>query len=176
MKKSKFIIIAENGVEDSELIYPFYRLSEIDNLEVLIASSSKEVVCKNGNILNAHLSIEELKTHEKSTVGILIPGGYISPERLRQNKVVLDFVKTTSENESIITAICHGVWVLISAGLMNKIQSTCYPGMKDDLINAGGIYIDNPVIIDGNIITGRRPRDLSLFMKEVINKLEALKN
>lgn len=170
--KNTFIIIAENGVQDEEIIYPYYRLSENENLQILIASSTEEIKCKEGVLIKRHISIEEIDSYTDQLVGILIPGGFESPEKLRQNKKVLELVKSVKLNEGLVTAICHGVWVLISAGIMEKVHSTCYPGMKDDLINAGANYEDLPAIEDGNTITGRRPRDLSIFMKLVISALK----
>lgn len=166
-----FIIIAENGVQDEEIIYPYYRLSEIENLQVLIASSTEEIKCKEGVTIKRHVSIEEINSYANKLTGILVPGGFESPEKLRQNEKILKLVNSVKLNEGLITAICHGVWVLISAGIMEKVHSTCYPGMKDDLVNSGANYEDLPAIKDGNIITGRRPRDLSTFMKLIVSAL-----
>ncbi|HMQ01532.1 MAG TPA: type 1 glutamine amidotransferase domain-containing protein [Candidatus Doudnabacteria bacterium] len=175
---SKFIIIVENGYEDSELIYPYYRLKEIDGVEVIIASSSgDQLQGKHGShSLKPDITIDQLKNLNDYISGVLIPGGFESPEKMRNNPLVLDFIRNLHKEGKLISAICHGVWVLISANIINGVNATCYPGMKDDVINAGGNYSDRPVIVDGNIVTGRRPRDLSFFMKEVISAIELGKN
>ncbi len=163
-----FLIIAENGVQDEEIIYPFYRLSEIKTLEVLIASSTEEIRCKDGTVMKRNIDLEEVEKYIPSIVGVLIPGGFESPEKVRQNKKVLGLIARINSNKILTAAVCHGVWVLISAGIMKDVHSTCYPGMKDDLINSGANYEDLGAIKDGHIITGRRPRDLSDFMKLVV--------
>ncbi len=174
---NKLIILAENGYEDSELIYPYYRLKELQNLEVIVASSESQLISKYGNgSLKPDITIDQIKNLSEEVLGILIPGGLESPKSLRQNSVVLQLLKDFDKDNKLISAICHGVWVLVSAELLTGIEATCYPAIKDDVINAGAKYSDEPVIVDGNIITGRRPRDLSLFMKEVINAIEARLN
>ena len=101
---------------------------------------------------------------------IVIPGGY-SPDSLRIIPEVLDFIKRAHEQGKIVAAICHGPQVLISAGLVKGRRVTSYRAVKDDLVNAGAIYIDEPAVRDGNIITARVPDDLPEFCRLIIEAL-----
>jgi len=101
---------------------------------------------------------------------IVIPGGF-SPDHLRVRREVLEFVRRAHEAGKIIAAICHGPQVLISAGLVRGRRVTAYEAIKDDLINAGAIFVDEPAVRDGNIITGRVPDDLPEFCRLIIEAL-----
>jgi protease I len=171
---AKFVILAENGYEDSELTYPYYRLKELSGIEVVIVSSTPEITSKYGNPpMKVGAQIADLPAIFDSCCGVLIPGGFESPEKLRQNDAVKSFVKKMNDSKRIVAAICHGPWVLISSGIVSRgMDATCYPGMRDDLINAGANYHDSPVVTHENIITGRRPRDLADFTKVLVSKIE----
>ena len=106
--------------------------------------------------------IEEISTDEVDC--ILFPGGF-SPDALRFHEETLKLVRECHEKGKIIAAICHGPWILISAGLMSGKKATSYRPVKDDLINAGAKYMDAPAVRDGNIITGRVPDDLPEFCR-----------
>jgi len=103
---------------------------------------------------------------------VIIPGGW-APDRLRRYREVLDFVKNVA-TRGIVAAICHGPQVLISAGLLKGRRVTCVSAIKDDVINAGAEYVDEPVVVDGNMITSRIPADLPYFCREIIKALEKL--
>jgi len=164
------VIIASQGFEDAELIYPYYRLQEED-FKVEIASKNKEdLIGKWGYPIKADIDTRDLV--EENYDLVVIPGGYESPDRVRQIKEVLDFVKEMDKKGKIISAVCHGPWVLISAGIMKGKNATCYKGCKDDLINCGANYLDKDVVVDGNIITSPHFRNLAEWMKETINKFK----
>jgi protease I len=97
-------------------------------------------------------------------------GGF-SPDALRVNSEVLEFVKETYNKGKIVAAICHGPQVLISAGLVKGRRVTSYVAVKDDLINAGAVFVDEPAVRDGNIITARVPDDLPDFCQLIIEAL-----
>jgi protease I len=79
------------------------------------------------------------------------------------------------EAKKIVASICHGPWVLISAAIVKGKRATCYPGMKDDLVNAGGIYTNEPVVIDGNLITGDRPQTSGFWVNAIVEALKISK-
>src|SRR5579859_3049861 len=145
------VILVENGVQDQEFFFPLYRLEE-EGIEVDIASPTIEVrKCKYGIPFQPNITTDQLLVDDYDLV--IVPGGWESPEKIRQDKNSLIFIFLMNKRGKIIASQCHGPWVLISAGIMTERKGTCYKGMKDDLINAGCEYIDTNIVIDKNIIT-----------------------
>ncbi|UCC64853.1 MAG: DJ-1/PfpI family protein, partial [Anaerolineae bacterium] len=101
---------------------------------------------------------------------LLFPGGY-SPDVLRLHSPTLDLVHQCHRQGKLLAAICHGPWVLISAGIMRRRQATGYVAVRDDLVNAGAEFVDVPAVRDGNVITGRVPDDLPEFCQAIIAAL-----
>lgn len=163
------VIITGPGFEDSEVIFPYYRLLE-EGFSVDVVTSNDQVITgKHGYPQSPTIRISDLRKKKYDLV--VIPGGNEAPDRVRQVEEILDFVKQMYTKGNIVSSICHGPWVLISAGFMKGKKATCYKGMKDDLINAGALYSDQPVVIDGNIITSDHPRHLGIWMKSTISLL-----
>jgi len=188
LKGKKVAIIAAHEFEDVELLYPFLRLSE-EGAEVTIipvpaglhprpAVPSKPVTGRYGTPIPLEVfgegvryvikKLEDAKPEEFDA--IVLPGGF-SPDHLRVKKEVLEFVKRAHEAGKVIAAICHGPQVLISAGLVKGRRVTAYEAVRDDLINAGAIFVDEPAVRDGNIVTGRVPDDLPEFCRLIIEAL-----
>ncbi|MBL7059077.1 type 1 glutamine amidotransferase [Candidatus Pacearchaeota archaeon] len=162
------VIIVSQGFEDSEFIYPYYRLQE-EGFKVDISSKNKgELLGKNGFPIKVEIEAKDL--NEKNYDLVVIPGGYESPDRVRQIEEVLRFIREMNDKGKIISSVCHGPWVLISAGIMKGKKATCYKGCKDDLINCGANYLDEDVVVDGNIITSPHFRNLAEWMKETITQ------
>jgi protease I len=103
--------------------------------------------------------------------GVVIPGGY-APDMMRRHKAILDLVKGCFEQGKPVAAICHAGWVPISAGILKGKTATCFFAIKDDMINAGVRYVDQEVVVDGNLITSRKPDDLPAFCRELVKALE----
>jgi protease I len=101
---------------------------------------------------------------------VIVPGGY-GPDRLRRHAPVLTLVRDCYAKGKIVAAICHAGWVLVSAGVLRGKTATCFPSIKDDVINAGAKYVDQEVVRDGNLITSRTPDDLPAFCREIISAL-----
>lgn len=170
MKKTKkVVIITGPGFEDPEVIYPYYRLQEEGYIVEVVTSSDSEVRGKHGYPMVPTKKIVDLNVEDYNSV--IIPGGHEAPDRVRQVKEILSFVKQMYEAGKIVSSTCHGPWVLISAGIIKGKNATCYKGMKDDLINAGANYKELPVVVDGNIITSDHPRNLGPWMKTTIKLL-----
>ncbi|MBI3619770.1 type 1 glutamine amidotransferase [Candidatus Roizmanbacteria bacterium] len=168
MKKA--VIITGPGFEEAEVIYPFYRLIEA-GFSVEIATKNKsEVKGKHGLPLTA--TVDALSLVESDYHLVVIPGGYEAPDRVRQIKAVLVFIREMNKKNKIIAAVCHGPWVLISAGIMKGRKATCYKGCKDDLINAGAVYLEIDVVVDGNIITSPHFKTMAPWMKAIILKFD----
>lgn len=162
----KAVIVIGNGVEDAEFVYPFYRLQEA-GMRVDVATKGKtNVVAKHGLPITATVDAETIREQDYDL--ILIPGGYESPDRVRQIKNVLRVVSEFDAKGKLIASVCHGPWVLISAGIVKGRTMTCYPGCKDDLINAGAQYQEKPVVVDRNIVTAPHFRNNAEWMREVL--------
>ncbi len=176
-KQLRAVVITAEGFEDEEVIYPVIRLKEAGFL-VDIATKGAKLV--NGR-LNFPLElivryygtlVDTTKLNPDNYDLVLIPGGFEAPDRMRQVPEILEFIRQMNKQKKVVSAFCHGPWVLISAGILKGKRATCYPGIKDDLKNAGAIYLDQPAVIDGNIITARHPRDVGDLMKAIFSKFK----
>ena len=164
-------IITGPGFQDEEFIYPYYRLLEADFI-VDVATKDKAVVYgKYGIPAQPAKDVKELKEEDYDLV--ILPGGHEAPDRVRQDKNVLDFVRQMHHKGKIVAAICHGPWILISACVVQNRKATCYVGMADDLKNAGAHYEDAPVVEDGNLITSPHYRNNGDFMKAILRKFKS---
>jgi len=160
------VIITAANFQDEEFTYPYYRMLE-EGYKVDVATPGKEnVTGKYGVPSRPTVDTLELKAENYDLV--VIPGGFEAPDRLRIRKEVLAFVREMSEQGKLVAAICHGPWVCISAKLVAGKKVTGFIAIADDLINAGGIYLEQNVVIDGNLITAPHYRNNGDFMKAVI--------
>lgn len=100
--------------------------------------------------------------------GLLIPGGFVNPDLLRQSAAARAFVRSFGEAGKPIASLCHGPWVLASAGLLRGRRLTSWPGLRDDLINAGATWLDEPLVHDRNLVTSRGPQDMKPFVTAII--------
>lgn len=175
-KNKRVVIITAEAFEDEEVMYPIMRLHE-EGFTVDIATKDAKLVVGRlqfplelmvryyGKLVDA----KKLNTEDYDMV--LVPGGFEAPDRVRQIPEVLAFIQAMHKEGKLVAAFCHGPWVLISAGLLKGKKATGYIGIKDDIINAGAEYIDEPVVTDGTIVTSRHPRDIGIFMKALIARV-----
>lgn len=190
LRDKQVVIIVAQEFEDVELLYPILRLSE-EGAEIVVVAINEGLhprpsfegkpvtgrfghpvpipVMAEGNRYRIS-SLEELDINEIDC--LLFPGGY-SPDALRLHEGTLELVRECHQHGKLIAAICHGPWILISAGIMAGKQATGYVAVRDDLVNAGAEFLDVPAIKDGNILTGRVPDDLPEFCYEIIRELAA---
>lgn len=183
----RIAIIVANEFEDIELLYPFVRLSE-EGAKIIVVpvrrgfhprpAAEKPVTGRYGTPIPFEVFKEGKRYHTKSIEQIepneidcvIIPGGY-SPDQLRIDDKVLDFVRKANELNKVIATICHGPLVLISAGLVKGKKITAYRAIEADLINAGAEFVDEPAVRDGNTISARVPDDLPDFCNKIIEAL-----
>lgn len=162
------VIITGPHFQDEEYIYPYYRLLEEGfHLEVAIKGKTT-AYGKYGVPAIPTRDVTDLRVGDYDLV--VLPGGQEAPDRVRQIPEVLAFVKGMYEAGNVVAAICHGPWIAISAGIMKGKKATCYAGMADDLKNAGALYEDAPVVVDGNLITSPHYRNNGDFMRAVLEK------
>lgn len=167
---AKIAIIATDGFEEAELIYPYYRLNEAGHKAELISLGRRPIEGKFGYIMKPSFKIDEVNPNDYD--GVIIPGGTKNPDYLRRNKEVLDFIYKINEQNKLVGAVCHAGWVLISSKIIKDRRATSYYAIKDDMINAGAKFEDKSVVIDGNLITSRMPDDLPDFMRAVLKFLK----
>ena len=161
------ILVAE-GVEDLEYYVPLMRLQE-EGAQVLSAGLNlKSVHGKNGLVINPDAMIDALKADELS--GLILPGGW-APDKLRRYTVVTDLVRQMDKAQKPIGIICHGGLVAISAGIVKGHRATGSFGIKDDLVNAGATWVDEPAFRDGNQVWGRVVEDIPIFCRELVSLL-----
>ncbi len=170
LKDIKVLTIVSNDFDDLEFYYPLLRLKEA-GANVIVAGENAETTYKGkyGLSVISDYSFDEIDI--TTFDGIIIPGGW-APDYLRRFESVLNFVRYLDAHKKVIGVICHAGWVLSSAGILNDVKMTSTPGIKDDLINAGANWVNEPVVCDGNIISARRPPDLPLYLPELIKALK----
>lgn len=163
-------ILVEDQYQVLEVWYPYLRFKEEGIAVKIIGTGTKPVYSsKEGYPVRVDLSINDVSAEDFD--GVVIPGGY-APDILRRYPKVVRFVKELFENKKAVAAICHGGWLLVSADICRGRQVTCFFAIKDDLIAAGGQYVDKEVVVDDNLITSRKPEDLPRFIQETIGFLK----
>ena len=180
-----------NEFEDVELLYPLLRLSE-EGAHIVIGTyqagfSARPFVGKTKPITGRfgypvppvpmvegrRFTVADMLTLKQEEFdAVVIPGGF-SPDMLRREPVIVDFVRQAHDAGKPIAAICHAPWLAISAGIVKGRRVTSWISLKDDLVNAGGLWEDSVVVVDGNLITSRCPDDLPEFCLAVIDALSA---
>lgn len=169
LQGKRIAVLAEDIYEDLELWYPLLRMKEEGaEVKVVGTGSANHYTGKHGLPVQVDLSADQARADDFDAV--IIPGGY-APDRMRRYESVLKFVREAFDKGKVVASICHGPWVLISAGILRGRTATCFFAIKDDVINAGANYVDQEVVRDGNLITSRMPADLPAFCREIIRAL-----
>jgi protease I len=169
LKGKKIAILAENMYQEMELWVPYYQLKEEGAEIKVVGTGAKAYTSKMGYPVNADVSAEEVKAGDFDAV--IIPGGY-APDLMRRSEAMVKLVKDAFQSGKVVAAICHAGWMLCSAGVLKGKTATGFHSIKDDLVNAGARYVDQEVVVDGNLITSREPKDLPAFCREIIKALE----
>jgi protease I len=167
LKGRRIAVLAADGFEKVELVVPMKALQA--------AGAKVDVISlRHGNIRGVNLHEPASRVHVDKTIaeahvdlydGLLLPGGFINPDLLRQSAEARAFVRAFDEAGKPIATLCHGPWVLASAGLLQGRILTSWPGVRDDLVNAGATWLDQPFVRDGNLATSRGPQDLIPFVQ-----------
>ncbi|HYU74933.1 MAG TPA: type 1 glutamine amidotransferase domain-containing protein [Ktedonobacteraceae bacterium] len=156
-------------VEDLEFWVPLMRLREEGARVIVIGLSARTVHGKHGLEMTPDVSIEEAPV-ANDLDGLVIPGGW-APDKLRRNQRLLQLVRDVHARGKVIATICHGGLVPISAGIMGGRKATGSLGIKDDIVNAGGIWVDDPAFREGNLVWGRVVEDIPDFCRELVAAL-----
>ncbi|MCG6908664.1 MAG: type 1 glutamine amidotransferase [Deltaproteobacteria bacterium] len=162
----KVIILIEEMFNVFEFWYPYYRLKEA-GAEVTVVGSGRTDVFngKPGTEVKADMAADQVSVDGFD--GVVIPGGY-APDMMRRYPAMVGLVKQMFDSGKLVAAICHAGWVLASAGVLPGKKMTSFFAIKDDMVNAGADWVDREVVVDGNLITSRKPDDLPGFMQAII--------
>lgn len=165
----KALIISADEFEDSELLFPYYRLRE-EGVPVDIASIKKgQLRGKHGYEAAVNKALKEINPDDYDL--LILPGGK-APETIRKEKLAGEIARNFFRNGKPVAAICHGPQILITAGLLKGLHATCYASVAREMKEAGAIYEDKEVVVDGNLITSRQPSDLPAFMRETMKMMK----
>ncbi len=161
----RFLMFVDDAYEDLELWYPKYRLIEA-GAEVVVAGTEARRIYhgKHSYPCQADAAIRDQRADDFQ--GVVLPGGF-SPDKLRRDPHVLELIREFHAHEKLIAAICHGGWMAISAGVYRGIRVTGSLGIKDDLVNAGALWEDAPLVVDRHFVSSRKPDDLPQFCRGI---------
>jgi len=160
----KALILIASDVEDIEFFYPYYRLKE-EGWEIDVATpDGKKIVGKHGYDFEPDMRISEANAEDYDL--LVLPGGK-APERVRLLPEAVEIARSMLDAGKTVAAVCHGIQTLISADVLRGRKATCWPGIRDDAKAAGAEYVDQEVVVDGNLVTSRCPEDLPAFCREM---------
>lgn len=171
------VIITGPGFQDHDVVYTYYRLIEEGYRVDIATKEGKPVVGKYGVPLpmdktaKPNIAFDELAIDQYDAV--ILTGGHEAPDRVRQDKTVLAFVKAMADAGKIVAGLCHGPWIMISAKVLKGKQVCAYVGIVDDMKNSGAHVIDADVVVDGNIITCSYYAYVGKFMRAVFDAVAA---
>ncbi len=163
-------VLVEEGFEDLEFWVPVMRLRE-EGAEVVIIGTGRQEVFRGKHCLEARPDITADDVDAHTLDGLVVPGGW-GPDKLRRSDAVLDLVRQMDAQGKVIASICHGGWVLASAGIVRGRKATGSRGIRDDMVNAGAEWVDAPAMRDGNLVWGRVVADIPAFCRELVAALE----
>jgi protease I len=166
--RKELLTFVDDIYEDLELWYPKLRLEEAGYGTRLAAPEIKTYKGKHGYPAKSDLLLSDAKSQD--FCGLLVPGGFM-PDKLRRDAKVLSLTREIFEQGKLVAFICHGGWIPISAQILKGKRVTGSCGIKDDLENAGAIWVNKPVVVDGNLISSRTPLDLAPFAKAMVDFL-----
>lgn len=169
LTNKKIVILVETLYNDREFWYPYYRLKE-EGADVCVVGpqAGAQYQGKDGIPVIADKGMDDISTGDFD--GIVIPGGY-APDHMRRHRAMVKLVRDFHEAEKTVAAICHAGWMLASADILKGRKVTAFFAIKDDLLHAGADFVDEEVVVDGNLVTSRTPDDLPAFMRAIIGNL-----
>ncbi|HSW77664.1 MAG TPA: type 1 glutamine amidotransferase domain-containing protein [Candidatus Chromulinivoraceae bacterium] len=169
----RIAIVATDYFEESELVEPLTQLRDM-GAEVIVAAPHDDFIqalrhVEMGREVPVDTTIDKLDSSKFDAV--VIPGGVVNADHLRIEKAAQEFVQDMADASKPVAAICHGAWLLVSSGLVRGRTLTSYHTLADDIINAGGKWVDQEVAVDGKFITSRKPDDIPAFVAAIIDAL-----
>ncbi|MGC2656909.1 MAG: type 1 glutamine amidotransferase domain-containing protein [Bryobacteraceae bacterium] len=166
----KIAVFVDKMYQEMEVWYPYFRLQEAGAQTLFVGAKSGETYAsKLGYPAVAERAYESVSADDFD--GVVLPGGF-APDYIRRHPKATQLVKEISDRGKLVAAICHGPWVLCSShGILKGRRATSFFSIKDDVVNAGANWEDAEVVVDGNLVTSRKPEDLPAFCREMIRVL-----
>lgn len=173
LKGKKIAVLVDNLYQEMEVWYPLFRLREAGAQVVTVgAKAGATYTSKLGYPCTADKSYEDVEANDFD--GVVVPGGF-APDFIRRHVMAINFVAAINRQGKLVASICHGLWVPCSANILRGKRTTSFFAIKDDVVNAGGLWEDAEVVVDGNLVSSRKPEDLPAFMTAAITFLAAQK-
>jgi len=170
LEGKRIAILATDGFEQSELTEPKKALEQAGAKTFVVSPKSGEIRGWNhtdwGQNVHVDLSLEDANADNFDA--LVLPGGVMNPDKLRWNQKAVDFVKSFVSEQKPIAAICHGPWTLIEVDAVRNRRVTSWPSLQTDLRNAGAEWVDQQVVVDGGLVTSRKPDDIPAFNQKMI--------
>ena len=165
----RIAVLVEQQYQELEIWYPYYRLKEAGATMVMVGPKAGETYpSKLGYPAKSDKAAKDVSAGDFDAV--VIPGGF-APDYFRRDPGTVQFVKDMHARGRLLAAICHGPWLLCSTPALKGKKATCFFAIKDDVTNAGATYVDEETVVDGNVITARKPDDLPAFTTAIIRWL-----
>ena len=170
LKGKTVAVLVEQQYQEMEVWYPYYRLKEAGAKVIMVGpEAGKAYPSKLGYPAKSDKAAKDVSASDLD--GIVIPGGF-APDYFRRDPATVQLVKDVFARGKLVAAICHGPWLLCSTTALKGRRATCFFAIKDDVTNAGGIYVDEETVVDGNVITARKPDDLPAFTMAIMKALQ----
>jgi protease I len=166
-------ILATDGVEQSELLKPKQALEDAGATTQVVSLKAGSIKAWQHDNWGADIPVDLTLDSARADNfdALLLPGGVMNPDRLRQDKNAVQFVKEFAQSGKPIAAICHGPWMLVEAGAVRGRTITSWPSLQTDIRNAGGDWVDREVVTDEGLVTSRKPDDIPAFNKKMIEEI-----
>lgn len=171
--KTVAFLVAPEGIEQIELTEPWSAVEEAGGTPRLVSTDAGRVQAFHHLDKGDTFEVDDLVAEADPAAydGLVLPGGVANPDALRMDKQAVDFVRAFVESGRPVAAICHAPWALIEAGVVSGRTLTSWPSLQTDLRNAGATWVDEEVVVDGSLITSRKPDDLPAFQDELLAAL-----
>src|SRR4051812_34350839 len=174
LSKARVLMLATDGFEQSELFKPRQALIEA-GAQVTLASPKPEPITgeqqgEKGESITPDTTIDQVDSGDFDA--LVLPGGVANPDKLRMDKRAVEIVRAFMDADKIVAAICHAPWLLVEADVVAGRRATSWPSVRTDLANAGASVLDEEVVVDGKLITSRKPDDIPAFNRAVIEALQ----
>jgi protease I len=168
--KTIAFLVAPEGIEQIELTEPWQAVEEADGTPRLVSTKAGRVQAFHHLDKGDTFEVDDVVADADPSAyeGLVLPGGVANPDALRMDKQAVDFVRGFFESGRPVAAICHAPWTLVEAGVVRDRTLTSWPSLQTDLRNAGATWVDEEVVVDGNLVTSRKPDDLPAFNQEML--------
>jgi len=168
MSNKKIAILAEDNYQELELHYPRLRFIEAGASVSVLGTGKNEYASEKGYMVDVDADVADVNANDFDAV--VIPGG-MAPDKMRRSRAMVEFVSDMHAQNKPVAWICHAGWMAVSADIIRDRRVTSFASIRDDMINAGGNWVDEEVVVDGNLISSRMPPDLPAFCEALMKAL-----